>query len=243
MSLLASFFLLTVLFLTQSKALGNAARSLSSICDLYRLLVATDDPLILESSAEISNLLTQNRKLLLAALSSFLNSCLTGRLKDWFPTFLAACITTIAYVVLSDTIIAVPPHFRDKVWYNIQNTIIELRQNLYPTAQDLLSALAKGSKLLQMACWKEVEVPAEEDRPSTSDQGARRESRNERNREGMRMMDEDESVFDGMRQLQEWYAKFSPLMRGDTWFAYAPYTVDLLPIAILERMFDFSPRG
>ena len=211
------------------------------MCDLYRLLVSTDDPLLLTSSTEIGNLLTQNRKLLITALSTFLNSCLTGRLKDWLPTFLASCIITLTYVVLSDAVIAVPPQFREKVWYNIQATVVDLRQHLYPTAQDLLSALAKGSKLLQMECWKVVEVPEEE--ASTSRQGKRKAVKEERNKEGMRMMDEDEATFDGLRALQLWFEKYSPLMRGDVWFGHAPYTVDVLPIAVLERMFDFSPRG
>ena len=193
------------------------------------------------SPAEISSLLTQNRKLLIAALSTFLNSCLTGRLRDWFPTFVAACMLILAYVVLADAIIAIPPQFRDKVWYNIQAVVIELRQHLYPTAQDLLSALGKGSKLLNMKCWGFVEVQGET--PSSAQQGAKAAPKQERNTEGMRMMDEDAGTFDGLRALQLWHEKYGPLMKDDVWFANAPYTVDVLPIASMERMFDFSPRA
>ena len=193
------------------------------------------------SPAEISNLLTQNRKLLIAALSAFLNSCLTGRLRDWFPTFMAACMLIIAYVVLADAIIAIPSQFRDKVWYNIQAVIIELRQQLYPTAQDLLSALGKGSKLLNMKCWEFVDIQSDE--TSTSQPGTQMVPKRERNTEGMRMMDDDTATFDGLRALQLWHEKYGPLMKDDVWFANAPYTVDVLPIASMERMFDFSPRA
>ena len=147
----------------------------------------------------------------------------------------------MAYVVLADAVISLPPQYRDKVWYNIQAVVMELRQHLYPTAQDLLSALGKGSKLLNMKCWDFVEVLGEE--PSTSRQGTKATPKRERNAEGMRMMDEDISTFDGLRELQLWHEKYGPLMKGDVWFTNLPYTVDVLPIASMERMFDFSPRG
>lgn len=200
----------------------------------------TDDPLILTVSAEISNLISQTRKLLIASLGAFLTSCLTGRLRDWLPTFLGTCMIVFGYVTLGDAVIAVPPQYRDKVWYDIQAVVVELRQNLYPTAQDLLSALAKSSKLLNMGCWDLIEVKDNE--PSSSRQNSQT-PRRERNPEGMRMMDDDVAAFDGLRELQLWHEKYGPLMKDDVWFANAPYTVDILPIAVLERMFDFSPRG
>ena len=205
------------------------------------MIVATDDPLNLTSPAEICNILSQSRKNLIASLSTFLNSCLTGRLKDWFPTFIAACVTILAYVLLGDAIVALPVQHRDRVWYDINAIVQELRQQLYPTVQDLLSALGKGSKLLNMRCWEFVDTPDEE--PSTSTQGSKGATTRERNPEGMRMMDDDIPTFDGLRELQLWYETYGPMMGGGVWFSNPPYTVDILPIAAMERLFDFSPRA
>ena len=223
---------------SKNRAIANCAKSLSFVTDLYRVFIITDDPLTIGSGSDLTSLLTQARKVLITALNSFLNSCLTGRLKDWLPTFLTAAILTFQYTLLGDTVAAVPHQFRDKVWYNIRGIIIELREQLYPMAQDLLSALGKGSRLLHMRCWEMVEV---DDASPGSSQEARKSW--ERNREGMRMMDDDTAAFDGLRALQLWYERFGPMMKGDVWYNNAPFTVDILPITSLERMFDFSPRG
>jgi hypothetical protein len=190
----------------------------------------------LRTGSDLVNLFTQNRKALLTTLSNFLHSCLTGRLKDWLPTFVSSLVIVFSYILLTDAADAVPPPFRDKVWQSIKGIILELRGRLYPMAQDLLSALSKGSKLLNMQCWNMVDITTDAER-------AAGERRLERNREGMRMMDEDVATFDGLRALQEWHETFGPLMRGDLWYANAPGSVDILIIASWERMFDFSPRG
>lgn len=180
------------------------------------------------------NIFTHNRKTLLTTLSSFLNSCLTGRMKDWLPTFLSANFIVFTFVMLSDAAVMVPQEFRDKLWPSISSIIMDFRGILYPMAQDLLSALGKGSKLLHMQCWSMVETASED--PS-------KESTWERNREGMKILDGDVAIFDGLRALQSWLERFGPLMRGDVWYSTVPYTMDLLPICSWERMFDFSPRG
>lgn len=156
-------------------------------------------------------------------------------MRDWLPTFLSANFIVFTFVMLSDAAIMVPSQYRDKLWSSIQGIIMDFRGILYPMAQDLLSALGKGSKLLHMQCWNMVPASVED----SMEQG----NGLERNREGMKILDGDTASFDGLRALQLWLESFGPLMRGDAWYSNAPHTVEVLPICSWERMFDFSPRG
>ena len=216
--------------------LANTLKGLGHACEFYSCFVATaEDPKILRSKYDVVNIFTQNRKALLTTLSSFLNSCLTGKMRDWLPTFLSANFIVFTFVMLSDAAFMVPSQYREKLWSSIQAIIMDFRGILYPMAQDLLSALGKGSKLLHMQCWNMVPVEdSMEGQPATG---------LERNREGMRILDGDTASFDGLRALQLWLERFGPLMRGDAWFSNAPHAAGVLPICSWERMFDFSPRG
>ena len=202
--------------------------TLSNSCDLYRICVETSNPL---SFAALADTLTKTRKSLQATLNSFLTSCLTGRIKDWLPSFIATCMTIFSYIVLTDALYAIPANVRSLVWYDANGIIMDLRQQLYPMAQDLLSALGRGSKPLKQSCWEMEEVVNE-----------RGERRMERTVEGMKLVDEDQATYDGLRALQGWHRRYEAFVKDERWLASPPYTVDLLPITALSKIFDFSPR-
>ena len=71
----------------------------------------------------------------------------------------------------------------------------------------------------------------------------RGERKIERTVEGMKLVDEDQAIYDGLRELQGWHRRYEALLRDERWLANPPFTVDLLPITALSKIFDFSPRG
>ena len=202
--------------------------TLSNACDLYSICVATPNPLPFTA---LIDTISRTRTSLQQTLNFFLISCLSDPIKEWLPAFISACTMIFAYIVLTDALYAIPASIRNLIWFDISAIIMELRQHLYPMAQDLLSALAKASKPLKQTCWEIEEVVNE-----------RGERRMERTVEGMKLVDQDKVTYDSLRALQDWYRRYEAFVKDERWLASAPFTVDLLPITALSKIFDFSPR-
>lgn len=161
-----------------------------------------------------------------------------------------------AYIVLSDGMVAVPEPTRGRVWHDVGMLITELRARLYPIAKDLVGALGKGTGVLRLECWG-MEVEGSAGASASGGAGAKGKGKGRavgetvgaggsglqggmvRNAEGMRLMEGDVHAFDGLARLKEWMHEHEALMRDHVWLKNAPYTVDVLPVKGLAKMFDF----
>lgn len=212
----------------QNPALSEAAIALHLCIELYHSLVSTSVPENFDPSINIEKRFLDVRKAIMQTMDRYVLVCLTARLKAWPPVLLACSMWVIGYIYLADTVAALPWLIQSQGWKDVKNIVIDLRKGLYTIARDLLSALAKGVKMLDMECW------VYEDDPKTGEQGTRR------NGQGMRLMDEDNSAFDAMAELVEWRNKFLNLLNGDIWLSTNPFEVDLLPIMSLATLFNVS---
>ncbi|CAF9919107.1 MAG: hypothetical protein GOMPHAMPRED_001680 [Gomphillus americanus] len=210
------------------KVIVSAARAMSVAADMFRLFVATGDSDTFQSSTNLATVFLEARKVLVAAAAQFLKNCLTGRIKQWFPTFMASNMNVFAYIMVGDAIASIPPQYRTKIWPDVRKTLMDLRSVLYPTARDLMNALSKGSQPLNMSCW---EMTKSETNPGWI-----------RNAEGMRLVDDCEATFDAMRDLQLWREQFLPFLYGDNWMSTKPLEVDLLLISSVSRLF-ITPKS
>ena len=210
------------------KVIVAAARSMSVAADMFRLFVATGDSNTFQSSTNLATVFLEARKVLVAAAAQFLKNCLTGRIKQWFPTFMASNMNVFAYIMVGDAIASIPTQHRNKIWPDVRKTLMDLRAVLYPTARDLMNALSKGSQPLNMSCWELVK--------SETSHGWIR------NAEGMRLVDDCEATFDAMRDLQLWRERFLHFLYRDDWMSTKPLEVDLLLISSVSRLF-ITPKS
>ena len=207
------------------KVIVSAIKAMSMTADIFGLLIATASSDNLTPAIDLTEIFSEARTALTLAAGCFLRNCLTGRLKQWFTTFVASNINVFAYVLIGDAINALPEKCKATIWPNPSKTLLALRKSLYPTARDLLNALSKGSQPLNMSCWEMVQ----------NDDGTL-----VRNAEGMRLVDDCEATFDSMRELQLWKEKFSHLLHGDVWMLSQPFAGDLLLISSVSRLFITS---
>ena len=168
-------------------------------------------------------------------MDAFLQTCLTGRLGAWVPSFLGCSLGVLGSVFLADIIAALPRNVSAMAWSSIQHHIVDLRLHLYGMARELLSALAKGADFFDMKCW---DYCAQADSPSSyhSDLSSTLPVII-RNSEGMKIVDEDPITYDCMANLARWRENYWNFLQGDLWMTTTPLDTDLLIVMSLARMF------
>lgn len=216
--------------------LTRAITALHNVLELYHNVISTKEtsPTSLPHDQVIEQFVAI-RIATINFMDSFLQTCLTGRLSAWIPSFLGCSLGVLGSVFLADIIAALPRNASAMAWSSIQHHVVDLRLHLYGMARELLSALAKGADFFDMKCW---DYCAGVDSPGSyhSDVSPILPSII-RNSEGMRIVDEDHVAYDCMAHLARWRENYWNFLQGDLWMTTTPLDTDLLIVMSLARMF------
>lgn len=72
----------------------------------------------------------------------------------WLPSFLSACMLTVAATIFLDFLVSVPSPYREQIWgVGWNNRIAELRHGGYGILMECLIANTRGVNPLKMDCW------------------------------------------------------------------------------------------
>lgn len=211
----------------QNSLLESATSLLDSICDIYATFVSSAWPL---PPPDLHAAITTAQRAFASVSKTFLTSALSGRRRDWLPSFLSMSLAMCAITVLMDTAIAVPAHAQLMLWRSVHDVSRDLRTRLFPVTTDLLRASSNGTKPFALGCWSVNELVSPADGSIEL----------VRSPEGMRMLGGDKAAFDGMRSLQEWIRRNIRLMDAGTRIIRSePFTTPDVPsIAAVLKLFD-----